>query len=205
DFGGSSGGNPYSSGSGSSNNPFSSGFESFFSQYTTIITAHAVLATLAFGLVFPVGGILIRIASFPGLSWVHGLIQAIAYILYIAAFGLGAYMATHLHMLNQAHAIIGIVLFVVLFFQPFLGILHHVMFKRHSRRVIWSYGHIWLGRIIITLGIINGGLGLWLAQKTHIYAPPSGAIIGYSVAAGVIWLIYMACAIIGEARRKPSS
>jgi len=70
-------------------------------------------------------------------------------------------------MLNQAHPIIGIVLFVLLFFQPLLGFLHHFMFKKHGRRMVWSYGHIWLGRIIITLGIINGGLGLQLAKRTR--------------------------------------
>lgn len=204
--GGDSGSNPYSSGSGSSNGgPGSSSFDSFFSHYTVIITAHAVLATLAFGLLFPVGGILIRLASFPGLWWIHGLFQTFAYLLYIAAFGLGVYMASHMRMLHLAHPIIGIVLFVLLFFQPILGFLHHTMFKKHSRRMIWSYGHIWLGRFVITLGIINGGLGLQLAQRTRLFAPPQSAIIAYSVVAGIIWLIYVGSAIYGEMKRWRNS
>lgn len=148
---------------------------------------------------------MIRLASFPGLWWVHGLFQIVAFILYAAAFALGVYMATTLDLMHQTHAIIGIVLFVLLLVQPILGFLHHAMFKKHSRRVIWSYAHIWLGRAIITVGIVNGGLGLQLAQKIRLYAPPQSAIIGYSVAAGVIWLIYMASALLGESRRPSNS
>jgi hypothetical protein len=202
-------GSPFSSGNGNGDNGNdgfgSSFFDSIFSHYNTMVTAHAVLATLAFAFLFPVGGILIRVASFPGLWWVHGLFQIFAWILYIAAFGLGVYMASHAGMMHEAHPIIGIVIFIVLIFQPFLGLLHHVMFRKHSRRVVWSYGHIWLGRGVITLGIINGGLGLQLAERTRIFAPSHGAIIGYSVVAGVIWLIYIASAIIGERRRRGNS
>jgi len=167
-----------------------------------MITAHAVLATLAFGLLFPVGGIMIRLASFPGLWWVHGLFQTVAYILYIAAFALGVIMATHMRMLHLAHPIIGIVLFALLIFQPVLGFLHHVMFKKHSRRVVWSYGHIWLGRIVITVGVINGGLGLQLAQRTYVFAPGRGTIVAYAVLAGLVWVVYMASAVYGEVKRR---
>lgn len=168
-----------------------------------MVIAHAVLGTLAFGFFFPVGGIMIRLASFPGLWLVHGLFQAFAYLLYIAAFGIGIYMATKMpfDIMDRAHPIIGVILFILIFFQPFLGFMHHFAFKKHSRRVIWSYGHIWLGRIIITLGIVNGGLGLQLAQDLHFLSPSTGAIIGYSVAAAIMWLLYVIAVIIGERKR----
>lgn len=131
----------------------------------------------------------------------HGLFQLFGYLLFFAGAAAGLFMATQLKLLNQAHPIIGIILVVVLFFQPFLGLLHHTMFKRYSRRVIWSYGHIWLGRVAITLGIINGGLGLQLAQRTAFYPPHKSIIIGYSVTAGIIWLVYIFSTFVGEARR----
>ena len=199
-FGGFSGGsNPYSPNTGGNFNfdPFS-----FFSSGTKILTAHAVLASLAFVVFFPTGGILIRLCSFHGLWLLHGLFQIFAYLLYIAAFGLGIYMATNLRMLNQAHPIIGIVLFVLLFFQPLLGFLHHFMFKKHGRRMVWSYGHIWLGRIVITLGMINGGLGLQLAKRTRIGAPSNGQVVAYSVVAAIMWVAYVLAALIGENRRR---
>jgi len=140
---------------------------------------------------------------------VHGLFQTFAYILYIAAFAIGVYMASHMHLMSNsyvnAHPIIGIVLFVVLLFQPILGFLHHTMFKKHSRRVIWSYGHIWLGRTAITLGIINGGLGLRLSQRMHAFAPKNGTVIAYSVVAGIMWALYAASAVYGEVKRRRSS
>lgn len=89
----------------------------------------------------------------------------------------------------------------LLVFQPFCGMLHHTMFKKYNRRVFWSYAHVWLGRIIITLGIINGGLGLMFAMEYPLLPPPQGAIIGYSVGAGVMWLIYLFAIIVGEGRR----
>lgn len=198
-FGGYGGGNPYSpnTGGNSNFNPFT-----FFSSGTKILTAHAILASLAFVVFFPIGGILIRLCSFPGLWLLHGLFQIFAYLLFIAAFGLGIYMATNLRMLNQAHPIIGIVLFVLLFFQPLLGFLHHFMFKKHGRRMVWSYGHIWLGRIIITLGIINGGLGLQLAKRTRIGAPSNGQVVAYIVVAAIMWVVYVLAALIGENRRR---
>ena len=169
-----------------------------------MITAHAVLATLAFGFFFPVGGIMIRLASFPGLWWVHGLFQIFGFILYTVAFGIGVWMTRNFYTLNDAHPIIGIVLFALLAFQPLLGYLHHVYFKRYNKRTIWSYGHIWFGRIAIILGIVNGGLGLGLAKRTRFMAPSEGAVIGYSVVAGFFGLAYILAAIFGERKRTRS-
>ncbi|KAK3698926.1 hypothetical protein LTR37_016713 [Vermiconidia calcicola] len=94
-----------------------------------------------------------------------GVFQLIAYLFYIAAFAMGIDMAALGRMTHEAHPIIGIVIFVLVFFQPFLGFIHHFAFKKRNRRVVWSHGRIWLGRIVITLGTINGGLGLELAKR----------------------------------------
>lgn len=55
--------------------------------------AHGVIMGLAFALVFPLGSILIRIFSFPGLLWVHAGTQLFAYVLSIVGLGLGIYIA----------------------------------------------------------------------------------------------------------------
>lgn len=165
---------------------------------------------MAFGFLFPVGGIIIRLLSFPGLWLVHGISQIIAYILFTAALGLGIYMWKRIPngipgdvgTWSDAHPIIGIVLFAVLFFQPILGFIHHYAFKKYSRRTVWSYAHLWIGRIVITLGIINGGLGLGLSKKLGRYAPSRSEIIGYSVAAAIMWLLYVVSAIYGEIKRR---
>jgi hypothetical protein len=156
-----------------------------------------VLAALAFVLFFPVGAILIRLGSFRGVWFVHGIFQLFAYIVYIIAFGLGVWMVNNIpyNLLNSYHPIIGIVVFVLLFFQPILGFVHHVQYKKHSRRTIWSYGH---------LGMINGGLGMLLASDAPAFLafrPNRGQIVAYGVVAGIMWLLWVAAAVIGERRK----
>ncbi|KAK0839643.1 hypothetical protein LTR91_018043 [Friedmanniomyces endolithicus] len=198
--------NPYSNNGGdNSNNPYTNGNNSSLSKFHLMVTAHALLATLAFSLLFPIGGIVIRLSSFPGLWWIHGVFQTLAYILYIAAFAIGVYMAQSIDKMGETHAWLGIALFVVLLFQPVLGVLHHVMFKKYSRRTVWSYGHIWLGRAAITVGMVNAGLGLRLSQETRLFAPSQGTVVAYWVVAVIIWLVYMASVVYGEMKRGRSS
>jgi hypothetical protein len=171
-----------------------------------LLVAHGVLAALAFVLFFPVGAILIRLGSFRGVWLVHGIFQLFAYIVYIIAFGLGVWMVNNIpyNLLDSYHPIIGIVVFVLLFFQPILGFVHHVQYKKHSRRTIWSYGHLWLGRVVITLGMINGGLGMLLASDAPAFLafrPNRGQIVAYGVVAGIMWLLWVAAAVIGERRK----
>jgi hypothetical protein len=186
----------------------SNGFSSESRQ--KIIVAHGVLAALAFVLFFPVGSILIRLGSFRGAWLVHGLFQLFAYVIYIAAFGIGVWMINNIpvNMLDSYHPIIGIIVFVMLFFQPILGFIHHLKYKKYSCRTIWSYGHLWLGRILITLGMINGGLGLLLASDAPAFtgiAPSQGQIIAYGVIAGIMWLLWVSASVYGERRRKIST
>lgn len=51
--------------------------------------------------------------------------------------------------------------------QPFLGALHHVVYKRQGRRGALSHVHVWFGRSLIILGVVNGGFGLKLASASR--------------------------------------
>lgn len=123
----------------------------------------------------------------------------LAYILFIAAFGMGVYIAQGESY--KYHQKIGIVVFSFISLQPMLGVLHHVLFKKHQKRTIWSHVHLWLGRVLVTLGMINGGLGLRLADDAS-----NGAYIAYGVIAAIVWVVWMAAAVWGEIQRlrKPS-
>ncbi|CAE7030860.1 hypothetical protein PTNB73_05367 [Pyrenophora teres f. teres] len=200
-------GNSYASQYGGEPEDFSS-FSS--TSRHELIIAHGVLAALAFVLLFPVGSILIRLGSFRGVWIIHGLFQLFAYVVYIAAFGIGVWMINNIpvDMLSNYHPIIGITVFALLFFQPILGFIHHLQFKKYSRRTVWSHGHLWLGRFIITLGMINGGLGLLLASgapDSTGHAPSRDQIIAYGVIAGIMWLLWAAAAIHGERKKVISS
>jgi hypothetical protein len=82
--------------------------------------------------------------------------------------------------------------------MPALGVVHHLGFKKSGRRSIISHIHIWLGRCLITLGIINGGLGLQLANNKR------STLAVYATVAGIFWLMWMLAACFGEVRRMTS-
>jgi len=185
------------SGSSSSNSLSQNGRSGAFgSSRETMILAHGVMASLAFVGLFPIGGILIRAASFTGLVWVHAAMQIIAFLVYVAAFGIGIWIAMNSQYLTRAHPIIGIVLLIILCVQPLGGFLHHRYFKKYGRRSTVSYAHIGIGRIAIILGMINGGLGLQLAGVQ------GSSVIAYSVIAAVMGLLYIASIVYGERKRS---
>lgn len=162
----------------------------------TVQLAHGAMASLAFVAIFPTGGILVRVASFTGLIWIHAALQILGYVIYIAAFGMGIWLATTDNYMSDKHPIIGIVLFVLLFTQPLGGFLHHHLYKKNGHRTIISHLHVNIGRIIIVLGIINGGLGLELAGVEDKYK------IVYGVFAGLMGIAYIAAIIFGEVKRS---
>jgi hypothetical protein len=197
---------------GSSANPFtlaatttnSSSSSNAWQQMSTqsqnrFAQAHGALAGIAFVAIFPIGAILVRLASFSGLAWIHGGLQIFGYVLFIAAAGIGIYMANASDRLDEAHVGIGLLLLVVLFFMPIVGTIHHKVYKKVQKRTLWSYGHMFTGRIGIILGIANGGSGLQLAGASR------SSIIAYGVIAGLMGLIYIAAIAFGELKRGRKS
>lgn len=69
--------------------------------------------------------------------------------------------------------------------QPVLGLLHHRHYLKTQARGLVSYVHIWYGRVLIVLGVINGGLGLQLARESD------GYIIAYGTVSGVVFFCYI--------------
>lgn len=188
---------------GSTNSRFGFNADSFLEERKTVVMAHGAIAALAFVILFPIGSILIRVASFPGLWWIHGAFQFLSYLLFVAAFGAGVWLVNNapISLIDNYHPVIGLVLFCLLFFQPILGWMHHVQFKKYKRRTTWSYLHLWLGRTLIPLGMINGGLGMLLATQTGFFVPSRGQMIAYGVVAGIMWMLWMMASIYGERKR----
>ncbi|KAH8799435.1 hypothetical protein F5884DRAFT_686768 [Xylogone sp. PMI_703] len=94
----------------------------------------------------------------------------------------------------RKHTTFGAVIVFCFLVQPLFGLIHHSQFKKVQRRGISGHIHIWYGRILIILAIVNGGLGLQLAAEGH------AGKIAYSVVAGVVALIYFR--ILLRARRE---
>ena len=87
------------------------------------------------------------------------------------------------------------VLLGTLAFMPFLGVVHHKIYKQVQKRTLWSYGHIFIGRAGIILGMINGGLGLKLANAGR------SDKIAYGVIAGLVGVAYLGAIVFGEFKR----
>ncbi|MCJ1277685.1 hypothetical protein MMC21_005499 [Puttea exsequens] len=154
---------------------------------------------LAFAFLFPVGAIIIRTASFRGAVYIHAATQAFAYALAIVGFGLGIYIAVYPESQIKAgngHPIIGIVVIGCLLFQPISGVIHHYIYKKHGKRSFWTPSHVWWGRVIITLGMINGGLGLQLSGDTI------KGEIAYGVIAGFMWLLWVSVIVWSSFKSK---
>lgn len=166
---------------------------------TRLAQAHGALAGLAFVAILPIGAILVRLASFSGLAWIHGGLQIFGYALLIAAAGIGIYMANASDRLDDPHSGIGLLLLVVLFFMPIVGTIHHKAYKKVQKRTFWSYGHIFSGRIAIVLGMINGGLGLRLADAGR------ASLIAYGIIAGLVGVSYIGAIAFGELKRGRKS
>ncbi|KAM7201541.1 hypothetical protein V8F20_004769, partial [Naviculisporaceae sp. PSN 640] len=170
---------------------------------------HGVLAALAMVVLFPSGSIAMRVIPGKYAIWIHAMAQLIAYVVYICAVGLGLYLIREVQIPGQGslmdnpdtnyHPIIGLVVLVALFIQPILGMIHHAKFKKLRRRQIWSYLHIFNGRIFITLGIANGALGLYMAGESKERKT------AYIAVAGVMWGLWMASAVWDEFKRWRAS
>ncbi len=145
---------------------------------------HAVLGPLTFALFLPIGAIVIRTVR--GSTWGHAVWMSFCYCLLIIQLGVGIWMALDSDQFDEFHCYIGIVVITCLVVQPATGWVHHLLFKKTQGRTAVSYLHIGLGVALITLGIINAGLGLQLSHEKQ-----QSTYIAYGVLAGVIWLIWM--------------
>jgi hypothetical protein len=122
--------------------------------------------------------------------------MAFTYTLVLASTGMGVWMAVVTEQLDTAHAIVGLVVVGSLLFQPISGFVHHLRHKRSGRPNIATYSHIWWGRAIVALGIVNGGLGLQLSDNTV-----HGKIL-YGCIAGLFWLLWMMVIVVAFFRSR---
>ncbi|KAK6352853.1 hypothetical protein TWF696_004853 [Orbilia brochopaga] len=159
-----------------------------------MLKVHGILMGLAFAVLFPLGAIILRLLPSPHKVDIHMGIQLIAFILAIAGLSYGIMLAQDFGLLKNKHPVIGMVVMGGLFFQPIVGLIHHWLFKVKGKRTVLAYIHTYWGRALMILGMVNGGLGLQLANNT------TGGKIAYSVVAGVMGAAWLLAAGIYYAR-----
>ncbi|KAH7256893.1 hypothetical protein BKA59DRAFT_468798 [Fusarium tricinctum] len=186
------------SGSGSSSGSGSDGITQKGSGggNDNIMLAHGIIMSIVFLAGYPLGAILMPILG----RWIiHAGWQVVTLLLMWAGFGLGYVYAKDSGMWgNQAHTRLGTAICALITLQPILGYMHHRHFLSHGGRGIISHVHIWFGRALIIIGIINGGLGLKLASSSTAF------IVAYCVIAGIAAVLYLGAVFVGEKKRKAS-
>ncbi|PIG89035.1 cellobiose dehydrogenase [Aspergillus arachidicola] len=174
-----------------STNPFSTYNASTDSSDTTsstdgtgvpdMLIAHRLMMATAFILLFPPLALIVLLPFAISISKVHAPLQVLALALTISRLG---------NLMMNSHPIIGVTVVVLLTpFQPAMGFFQHRHLRRDGGKSVFAYAHRWLGRSMIVLGTINGGLGFYLAGIGNPGAPQSAMIV-YSIIAGVVgWYI----------------
>ncbi|KAL8854535.1 MAG: hypothetical protein Q9221_000570 [Calogaya cf. arnoldii] len=171
------------------------------SNFHRIVITHAALMGIAFVLLMPIGVFLIRLLSSKNTVWYHASVQLLAYATALAAFGLGAWMATvsGAWTASNGHPILGTIIIALLLLQPVLGYVHHRIYIRRKGRTAWGISHVWYGRMLILLAVINGGLGLQLSDNTI------KGEIAYGIIVGVMFLLYLAVLGVAHLRKGKNS
>lgn len=125
--------------------------------------------------------------------------MSFTYVIVLASMGMGVWMAVVSQQLDDVHSIIGIAVVGSLLLQPISGLTHHLLYKRVGGPNAATYPHVWWGRAVVTLGIINGGLGLQLSGNTV------KGEIAYGVVAAVMWSLWMIVIVLAyiKSRNKP--
>ncbi|PNS15147.1 hypothetical protein CAC42_8148 [Sphaceloma murrayae] len=164
-----------------------------------MLLAHGVMMSLAFAFMMPFGSTLIRLFKFRGTAWIHGGWQIAAYLVALGGFGIGVWFAYVEGYLTEAHPIIGIVVIAMLFLQPLGGFIAHLWFKRKQRRNFFGAVHRWNGRIFVTLGGINGGLGIQLTGSSRTW------VIAYSVVAAFFFALWYGVSFLDWIRNRRKS
>ncbi|CAJ2512948.1 Uu.00g010670.m01.CDS01 [Anthostomella pinea] len=164
-------------------------------QIPTITSAHGILMALVMVILYPLGAVLMPLF---GVSWVlHAAWQMVAFLAMWAGFALGVVLAHRTGLdFNSSHQRFGTAIVALFAIQPIGGYLHHLYYMKHQRRGLVSHAHIWYGRVLMLMGIINGGLGLRLADESN------RLVIAYSIVAAVVSVIYIGGALFGVMKRR---
>ncbi|ORY57532.1 uncharacterized protein BCR38DRAFT_354536 [Pseudomassariella vexata] len=161
-----------------------------------LVAAHGVIMAIAFVILYPLGSILMPVLG----KWMlHGAWQGVTFVLMWVGFAIGIVIVQRMETgLVQTHTIFGTVIVCLMVLQPVLGYMHHRHYVQHQARGAISYAHIVYGRVLMMLGVVNGGLGLQLANASN------NLVIAYSVVAAIVFVLYVAVKGFTSFRKRRS-
>ncbi|BDD60215.1 hypothetical protein MAP00_005360 [Monascus purpureus] len=162
------------------------------SASSSSLPAHGYIMAAAFVILFPLSAVSLHVIPYSKtVLRVHAPLQMCALALAIAGAGVGISLGVDTGKMDHYHSIIGLVAVAgLLFFQPAMGIIQHLHFRKTDGKLFISHIHRWLGRIMIVLGVANGGLGLLLSRNMG-HGGENGAVVAYSAVAGIVGAFYV--------------
>jgi hypothetical protein len=166
-------------------------------------TAHGLVMAFTFLVLFPAGALMRHLTIIPKvIPLIHAPIQLFALAAAIAGLGLGVSLASEFGVLSAYHPVIGMTTVSALIaFQPLMGLLQHLNYRKNGTQSLFGYAHRWLGRILIVLGIINGGLGFMFSGIGTPGVPTAG-VIAYGTIAGLMGIVYILTLLLSATRLK---
>ncbi|KAH8698675.1 hypothetical protein BGW36DRAFT_396389 [Talaromyces proteolyticus] len=149
------------------------------SNWPTII--HAIALCTTFVLLMPAGVVQLRVLP-ASVRW-HWVNQSLATILAGIGGVIGLWLSTMFNKskhYNSAHQVLGLICIIAVLFQWGFGFWHHFQYKRTGKSTRYGVIHRYLGRVVMVLAIVVGGIGL-----TWCYAS-IGVVVSYAVIVVVI-------------------
>lgn len=140
-------------------------------EYYDAQVIHGTLMVAAFSFLLPLGALLSKArnccllpAAQNSLIAVHMFCQVIAVILATVSFAYIFIAMPDLEytMPTQKHGVLGVAVMSCLYFQLLVGIVRPKIDPRRKRRRVWECIHFVSGRAVISLGILNVGIGIYL-------------------------------------------
>jgi len=122
---------------------------------SVLIIIHAIFLGGSFVLLFPLGVIILR---WFGSVRIHYLMQLTAVIICIVGLGIAiafSEMDPEYRDMGEGHQIIGIVTVAGLLVQSIFGYVHHINYQSLGRRTWVSHLHMWTGRVLVVIGMLN--------------------------------------------------
>ena len=190
-----------------SSDPTSSSGAAFSSSPSNMVRiGHATVMSLVFVLLFPLSALTLYLPYANKVRVIHAPLQIISLILMLVGLALGVKLGNQVSNLDGYHMVLGYILVAWLgIFQPVLGLLQHLHFRRMGTRSIYGHGHRLVGRAMLCLGVVNGGLGFKIAGGVGSADVPTYAVAVYSVFAVLVFLICLAVLFFSSSSRRAES
>ncbi|RYP70271.1 hypothetical protein DL771_005574 [Monosporascus sp. 5C6A] len=170
----------------------------FIQSTSRIIMAHWIIMFIVWLILFPLGSALMPLFG----NWIfHATWQSVTFVLMWVGFALGKVAFNRFGEAGTTHTNLGTVIVCLMVLQPIGGYMHHRHYLQYKQRGVISHVHIWYGRALMVMGVVNGGLGIrWASDDGQVRGSP--IMVAYTVVAAVMAVIYLGAKGFGVARRR---